>query len=459
MPKIQTRYVCSQCATSHAKWAGRCSNCGAWNTLEEVASRAENVAGVAAAEPVTATSVNQLVAQPHHRLATGSSEADRVFGGGIVAGSICLLGGEPGIGKSTLLLQLAGRIASTRPTLYISGEESAEQISLRAKRLGIAQPQLLVAATSQIEQVVATIVAQQPALVVVDSVQTMSSHQYSSAAGSITQVREAAARLQVVAKEQGIPVVLVGHVTKEGEIAGPKVLEHLVDVVLYLEGERFHDFRLLRGAKNRFGPTDEVGVFRMEEGGLVDVTNPAAAFLDSRASDAAGTAVTATVEGTRALLLEVQALAVPSSFGYPKRTAGGIDLNKLQLLIAVLTKHGGLRLGESDLYGNVSNGYRLQEPAADLAVAMAVASAFINQSLPATTVVIGEVGLSGEVRPVRLLDKRLAEAARSGFTRAVVPKQPHGKTPTGLQVVSVGTVAEALSALLTKQRQETASAA
>lgn len=455
MPKTATKYVCTECGAEQSKWAGRCGTCGAWNSLEETAvtvlprgprAAAGGGAGTAQApRPLPKPGKDRdLARQP-----TGSAEFDRVLGGGIVPGSVILLGGEPGIGKSTLLLQLAGAFGKEGFVLYVSGEESTEQVALRAERLGVDAGGLNVLTATQTEDVAATISANPPDLVVVDSVQTLATAQFSSGAGSVTQVRESAARLQAVAKAHHVPVILVGHVTKEGALAGPKVLEHVVDVVLYLEGERFHGHRLLRGAKNRFGPTDEVGVFEMGEAGLSDVNDPAGLFIDSETTDTSGTAVAAVLEGSRALLVEVQALAVPTSFGYPKRTASGHDLNKLHLLAAVLMRHAGIKVGTLDLYLNVSGGYRLQEPAADLAVAAAIAGAALNRPAVPRSVAIGEVGLSGELRPVMGLERRLTEAARAGVKLVVIPKRSvKVPAPSGLTVSRAANVREAVDLLL-----------
>lgn len=449
MAKTTVNYVCSECATEHAKWAGRCGSCGAWNTLEEaVSAAAPRGVRVAALNP---TSIVEITASDVVRRPTGSAECDRVLGGGLVPGSVLLLGGEPGIGKSTVLLQLCRDLAKQAGVLYVSGEESTEQIGLRARRLNVTEPNLRLVAATDTDRIIQTILAEQPAVVIIDSIQTVATDRFQSAPGSVTQVRESAARLQVVAKEHGISIIIVGHVTKDGAIAGPKVLEHLVDVVLYLEGERFHGHRLLRGAKNRFGPTDEVGVFTMDETGLHDMPNPAAAFSGNRGGAVPGTAVTMTLEGTRPLAVELQALTVETSFGYPKRTANGFDLNKLQLLIAVLSRHAGLKLASADVYFNVSNGYRLQDPGSDLAAALAVASAFRNQALPEQTVILGEVGLSGEIRPVQNLAKRLAEAKRAGLTRAIVPAPVMSKVP-GMALTAVKTIAEAVSKLETAKQ-------
>lgn len=444
MPKVTVNYVCVECAAEHAKWAGRCPACGAWNTLEE-AAQSERPRG-SAASALPTTSLSEVTADTVTRLQTGSAEFNRVLGGGFVPGSVILLGGEPGIGKSTLLLQMCGSVASEGTVLYISGEESREQIGLRAKRLGIHDPGIHLLAATDADSIIQTIVSAKPSLVIIDSIQTLFTDRFQSGPGSITQVRESAARLQIAAKEHAIPIALVGHVTKEGTIAGPKVLEHLVDAVLSLEGDKYHGFRLLRGAKNRFGPTDEVGVFSMDEDGMQDVADAAGMFAAERNKPVPGTGLTASLEGTRVLMAELQALTVETSFGYPKRTANGFDLNKLQLLVAVLSRHVGLKLASSDVYFNVSGGYRVTEPAADLAAALTVASALQNRPMVPHSVALGEVGLSGEVRPVQSIAKRLEESARAGVTTAIIPHQAIKRTVPGIKTIQVRTVAEAVKA-------------
>ena len=403
----------------------------------------------ASREALPATPLKDISSGKVDRLATGSTEFDRVLGGGVVPGAVMLLGGEPGIGKSTLLLQTAAQLSQHGTVLYVSGEESNEQIGLRAQRLKVNADSLSLVASTDADAVIQTILSAGPAAVIIDSIQTMATDQYASGAGSITQVREVATRLGAVAKSQRIPIILVGHVTKEGEVAGPKLLEHLVDTVLYLEGEKFHNQRLLRGAKNRFGPTDEVGVLEMEEEGLVDVSNPSAAFLGESESDRLGSAVCATLEGTRCLLTEVQALTVATSFGYPKRTASGFDLNKLHLLLAVLTRHAKLPVGTHDVYVGVSGGFRLSEPGADLAVALAAVSAVRGRPLKEQLAVVGECGLAGEIRPVAGVAKRIEEAKRAGFKEIIVPKRGlPKKLPTGITVTGVGRIEEAVKTAL-----------
>jgi len=394
-----------------------------------------------------------LGAAPFHRIKIPIHELDRVLGGGLVPGSLVLIGGDPGIGKSTLVLQTAAALASPeQPVLYVSGEESAQQIKLRADRLGIRGEQLLVLAETNLEEILLAAENVEPGLFIIDSIQTVYMEEISSAAGSVAQVRECTARLMQWAKPRQIPVLIIGHVTKEGTIAGPRVLEHMVDAVLYLEGDRYHQYRILRAVKNRFGSTDEVGVFEMADLGLREVRNPSEAFLEERAGDAAGSTVAVTVEGTRPILVEVQALTTPTSFGLPRRSANGLDTGRLQLLVAVLQKRVGLGLGTQDIFANVVGGLKVVEPAADLAVSLAVASSFKDRPIDSRTVAIGEVGLSGELRSVNQLDRRLNEARRLGFQRIVLPRtQGERLIPNadGLEIVRAATVAEAIEAAMT----------
>jgi DNA repair protein RadA/Sms len=387
------------------------------------------------------------------RITVPIGEFDRVLGGGLVPGSLVLIGGDPGIGKSTLVLQAAAALSTdAQPVLYVSGEESAQQIKLRADRLGIRGDQLLVLSETNLDEILAAAEAASPRLLIVDSIQTVYLEEVTSAAGSVAQVRECTARLMQWAKPRQTPVLIVGHVTKEGTIAGPRVLEHMVDAVLYLEGDRYHQYRILRAVKNRFGSTDEVGVFEMADAGLREVRNPSEAFLEERSGDAAGSTVAVTVEGTRPILVEVQALTTPTAFGLPRRSANGLDAGRLQLLVAVLQKRVGLALGMQDIFANVVGGLKVVEPAADLAVALAVASSFKDQPIDGRTVAIGEIGLSGELRSVNQIERRLNEAKRLGFHRIVLPRAQGRRSivgSDGLEIVRAGSVAEAIEAALT----------
>ena len=386
------------------------------------------------------------------RLPLAMSEFSRVLGGGVVPGSLVLVGGEPGIGKSTLLLQTAALMSTTSgPVLYVSGEESARQIRMRADRLKIEREELFVVTETNLDTILDHVDSVQPRLLVIDSVQTTYSEALTSASGSVSQVRETATRLQALAKQTGIAVFLVGHVTKEGTIAGPKVLEHIVDTVLYLEGDLFHTYRLLRGVKNRFGATSEVGVFEMREHGLEEVLNPSEAFLAERMVNAPGSAIAVTMEGTRPLLVEVQALTSTTSFGHPRRTANGVDFNRLLLIVAVLSKRVGLHLGDQDVFANVIGGLRIDEPASDLAVAVAIASSVRDRPVAADLAFVGEVGLSGELRAVGQLPTRLKEAAKLGFRRCIVPKairQRSESLPDGLEIIQARSLHQALEVAL-----------
>lgn len=400
------------------------------------------------AEAVNPISVADVATAAEPRQPTGSAEFDRVLGGGVVTGSVVLVGGDPGIGKSTLLLQAAERIArSGRPVLYVSAEESVRQVKLRAERLGAASPQLYLLAEVDLGAVLEVAGRLRPAVLIVDSIQTVHRADVPSAPGSVTQVRECAASLVRLAKDQGVAAFLVGHVTKEGALAGPRVLEHLVDTVLAFEGDRHHAYRILRATKNRFGSTNEIGVFEMSGVGLVEVPNPSAAFLSERPASAPGSAVVCAIEGTRPLLVEVQALTSPTPFGMPRRTAAGVDYNRLLVLLAVLERRVGLQLSGQDVYVSVAGGVGVDEPAADLGIAAAVASSLRNRPVDARAVAIGEVGLAGEVRAVPQLEKRLGEAARLGFTRAVVPRAVSPRAPEGLELLRVADLAGALQAL------------
>lgn len=395
--------------------------------------------------------LSEISSDGHQRLGVPMVELSRVLGGGIVPGSVVLIGGDPGIGKSTLLLQLAAAMGETgSPVLYISGEESLQQIKLRAQRLGTDSPDLYVLAETNLEEILLQIEDMSPRLAIVDSIQSVHTEDLSSSAGSISQVRECAAALLRLAKSRGVPVFIVGHVTKAGNIAGPRVLEHIVDTVLYMEGERFHAYRLLRSAKNRFGSTDEVGVFEMCDGGLIEVSNPSQVFLEERLGHAPGSAVAVTMEGTRPILVEIQALVSKSSLDRPRRTCNGVDLNRLLLLLAVLGKRVGLRLGEQDVFVNVVGGLRVHEPAVDLAVAVAVASSYYNRPVSSDLAIFGEVGLAGELRSVSQGDRRLREAAKLGFRRGLMPRTRGDRRTEveGAQMVMARSVSEAIDVAL-----------
>lgn len=451
--KKNIRYVCANCGAVALSWAGKCQQCGAWNTLQEEAFSETSLGdfGGGSANSGTmlaAQSVGASVKRDQKRLATTLQDVDEVLGGGLVAGSVTLIAGQPGIGKSTLLLQLADAVAKKHSVLYVSGEESAHQVGLRAERLGVAAASKLQLATSTSTDDVATTIARgEYELVIVDSIQTMSVQGVGSAAGSVTQITSSTQFILQAAKQTATAVMIVGHVTKEGAIAGPKVLEHVVDVVLQLEGDRYGGFKVLRATKNRFGPTTEAGIFEMDEKGLKAVENPSAALLAERqASD--GSIVLATVEGTRPLLVEVQALVNKTSYGYPKRAASGIDLNRVNLLVAMLERRTKLSLADQDIYVNIVGGMRISEPAADLAVCMAIGSAAKGLQLKSNAVVFGEVGLSGEVRHVPYIDKRLAEAKKLGFEAAIGPTQKQGKQQRFLQ--GIPSVRSALNQFLEK---------
>jgi DNA repair protein RadA/Sms len=459
--KPKAVYVCQECGAQSSKWLGRCAECGAWNSLVEerpvptmagagaaAASAGSRYSLAATAGPRLYEEIDTVVSE---RLSTGIGEFDRVLGGGVVPGSLVLIGGEPGIGKSTLLLQAASHFANTTGTvLYSSGEESEHQIKSRGERLGVARAPLYLLAETCLERILEEIARLRPALIIIDSVQTVFSLKFQSAPGSIGQVREAATQLLFAAKGQNIPTFLVGHVTKDGNLAGPKALEHIVDTVLYFEGEKHHSHRVVRAVKNRFGAVSELGVFEMTGKGLKAVPNPSALFLAERPANAPGSAVLCCMEGSRPLLVEVQALVSTSSYGNARRMASGIDQNRLSLLLAVLEKRAGLNLMGEDVFINVAGGMTIDEPAADLAVVGAVASSMRNRPIRQGTAVFGEVGLAGEIRGTSQAALRLREAVQMGFTRVIVP---HGncaldEVPGGCEVIPVKTVAEALDQLM-----------
>ena len=424
MKKIRTMFFCQNCGQQSPKWLGKCPSCGEWNRFVE-----EEIRDVEAASPAgvrfdgVPQSIDAIEADEGDRITTGLVEMDRVLGGGIVGGSAILVGGDPGIGKSTLLLQVLENLARRGLTvLYVSGEESARQIKLRGKRLGASAKGLLILVEVELDTILSRIQEIKPAVAVIDSIQTVYSSALSSAPGSVGQVREASGRLILMSKKTGIPIFLVGHVTKDGSIAGPKVLEHMVDTVLYFEGDSGHAYRVIRGIKNRFGPTHEIGVFEMRDTGLTEVSNPSAFFLSERPEGAPGSVVVPSMEGTRPILIEVQSLVSPTSFGMPRRTAIGVDHNRVSLLTAVMDKICGIHLGNSDIFLNVAGGVKVDEPAIDLGIVSAMASSFLDRPIAAGTVVFGEVGLTGEIRGISQTEVRIREAARMGFTRCILPR-------------------------------------
>ena len=454
--KQKTIYCCSECGNETPNWAGKCPSCGAWNTLVEVklersggSSRNSAHARIDAAQKPKR--LQELDITEEIRFSTGVSEFDRVLGGGAVLGSLVLVGGAPGIGKSTLLLQMCAVTAQSRRVLYVTGEESERQLKLRADRLGVQGEEIYVLAETDLDQILGAVDALKPEVVIVDSIQTMSDASIASAPGSITQVRECTMRIMRLTKEKSITVFVVGHINKEGSIAGPKVLEHMVDCVLYFEGERSTSFRILRAVKNRFGSTNEIGVFEMDDRGLACVENPSELLLSGRPENCPGTCVACVIEGTRPILAEVQALVTPTAYNAARRS-NGVDYNRAAMLLAVLEKRGGLSVSGCDAYINVIGGLTLEEPAADLATALAVASSFLDRPLGTDLAAIGEIGLSGEIRSVSFLNQRLTEISRLGFKRCVIPA--HGKDevrrPEGLQMIPVRNIDEAIAAVLAR---------
>ncbi|MBE9607549.1 DNA repair protein RadA [Acetobacteraceae bacterium H6797] len=462
MAKPQHRFVCQSCGAVHPKWQGRCDGCGEWNTLveESTAPTAPGAAGKTAGGRRVSFVPLKGESAPPPRIATGMAELDRVLGGGFVPGSVVLVGGDPGIGKSTILLQAAARVSAGRHTLYVSGEEAVEQVRLRALRLDLTDAPLGLAAASHLRDIIASLEQERDVgLVIIDSIQTVWLDSLDSAPGSVSQVRACAAELTRVAKARGFALVLVGHVTKEGTLAGPRVLEHMVDATLYFEGDRGHQFRILRAVKNRFGATDEIGVFEMTDRGLVEVPNPSALFLAERRGNIAGSAVFAGIEGTRPVLVEIQALLSPSNGGgSPRRQVVGWDSGRLSMLLAVLEARGGLSLAQNDVYLNIAGGLRINEPGADLAVAAALISAATDKPTDPGMVFFGEVGLSGEVRQVSQGDNRLREAAKLGFSGAMAPRRVarggrSSAAPEGLKLAEIGHVADLVGRFVEKKKK------
>ena len=452
--KTKSTYICSECGYQTAKWLGKCPGCESWGTLqetliEEKKTQAKQINATARRAP---RQLRAIEADREERYLTGMKELDRVLGGGIVKGSLILVGGDPGIGKSTLLLQICEKVGAERRILYVSGEESERQIKMRAERLGVDSDNLYLISENDVELVTECIQQVQPDVVIIDSIQTMHREDIASAAGSVPQVREATNAFMRIAKQSNTAMFIVGHVTKDGALAGPRVLEHMVDCVLYFEGDRQMAFRILRAVKNRFGSTNEIGVFQMMDAGLEEVENPSAMLLEGRPENSSGSSVVCTMEGSRGVLAEIQALVTPTGFGNPRRMAAGIDLNRVILMIAVLEKRARMNLSNSDVYINVAGGLRIDETAVDLGICAAIATGQTDTKIPGDMVFIGEVGLGGELRSVSQLEKRLSEAAKMGFKTAVVPKLAlRGvKVPADLAVVGVSTLAEAIQLLRKK---------
>lgn len=448
--KAKTIFVCNECGYESAKWMGKCPACNSWNTFfeEKISTKVESGKREKKIQEAPKP-LNSYVGQDAQRTSTGYAELDRVLGGGLVKGSLVLVGGEPGIGKSTLILQLCDKVKGEGKVLYVSGEESAEQIKLRADRLNIKNDDILFLGETDIDIIDQNIEELNPKLVIIDSMQTMYSEEISSAPGSVSQVREITSRIMKICKSRKITTIIIGHVTKDGNIAGPRVLEHMVDTVLYIEGERYFSYRMVRGVKNRFGSTNEVGMFEMQEKGMVEITNPSSILISERDDNPSGSVVVATVEGTRPLLVELQALVTQSVFGLPRRTANGIDYNRLTLLVAVMEKKAGFMLGNQDVYLNVVGGIKVNEPALDLGIILATASSFKNVSIPKGVIALGEVGLTGEVRTINMMEKRLKEAERLGFKKCIIPENNKKllKESYKLDIIGVKNINEAMKAI------------
>ncbi|MDO8507677.1 MAG: DNA repair protein RadA [bacterium] len=450
MAKVKTQFICGNCGAFYDRWQGKCVQCGEWNTLTETQLSVGKKSGTRTSSSLSKPEPLGKAEDNITRLATGIGEFDRVVGSGIVPGSLILLGGDPGIGKSTLILQVAAKVASGKKVLYVSGEESARQVSLRASRLELQSDKLFVLSETNVETIIDQIKSEKPSFVVIDSIQTVYSDDVMSTSGSVGQVSLCAQKLMNLAKSEHIAIVLIGHVTKEGNLAGPRLLEHLVDVVLYLEGERYGGFRVLRGIKNRFGSTNETGIFDMTKEGMTEVENPSEILLSERLKSASGTAIFATMEGTRPLLVEIQALTSITSFGYPKRTASGMDLNRLNLLIAVLTKRAGINLTNQDVFVNIVGGMAIREPAVDLAVALAITSAYKNKVIQNDMAVFGEIGLAGEIRNVDNVEERIKEIEKLGFKSVLIPNASKiGEVKGGkIKLIRVSNIKEAIDAAL-----------
>ena len=453
MAKPSTVFVCSNCGNESSKWFGRCPACNEWNTCYEEKINLKSSGKSASKKTATTVKLDDVKKQDIVRTKTGFDELDRVLGGGLVKGSLTLLGGEPGIGKSTLILQICDKIKGEGQVLYVSGEESAQQIKIRADRLGIKNNDIVFLGETDIDVIEDAILKTNPKLVIIDSMQTMYSDEITSGPGSVSQVREITARIMKMCKQEEITTIIIGHVTKDGNIAGPRVLEHMVDTVLYLEGERYFAYRILRGVKNRFGSTNEIGMFEMNDIGMCEIDNPSSVLLSEKNENVAGSIVVASIEGTRPILVELQALTATSVFGMPRRTANGIDYNRLTLLIAVLEKRTGLPLGNQDVYLNIVGGIKINEPALDLGIILAVSSSFKNIPIPNDVIAIGEVGLTGEVRSVNQIEKRIKEAEKLGFKKCIIPESNKKllKDKYKLDIIGVQNISEAMRCLELKR--------
>ncbi len=449
MAKNKTIFVCSECGNESSKWLGKCPACNSWNTFYEqkVVETKHGNLKESNKQPAKPQKLNSYEAKETIRTSTGFGELDRVLGGGLVKGSLILLGGEPGIGKSTLILQICDKIKGEGKVLYVSGEESAEQIKLRADRLGINNEDILFLGETDIDIVNQAIIETNPKLVIIDSIQTMYSDEITAAAGSVSQVREITSQVMRVCKSRAITTIIIGHVTKEGNIAGPRVLEHMVDTVLYLEGERYFSYRILRGVKNRFGSTNEIGMFEMKDKGMCEITNPSDVLISEREDNPPGSCIVSAMEGTRPILVEIQALTAQTVFGMPRRTANGVDYNRLALLLAVLEKKAGVMLGSQDVYLNLVGGIRINEPAIDLGIIMVAASSYKNVAIPKDMVIMGEVGLTGEVRKINLIEKRIKESEKLGFKTCIIPESNKKllKEKYKLDIIGVRDIKEAMN--------------
>ncbi|HBG7712193.1 DNA repair protein RadA [Clostridioides difficile] len=453
MAKIKTKYVCQSCGYETAKWLGKCPECTKWNTfVEEIDQKSTKkevfIIDKSSSKPV---SINSIESKEEERFTTDINELDRVLGGGIVKGSLVLVGGDPGIGKSTLLIQVSSNVANLGKTvLYITGEESESQIKMRAKRLGINSENLYIFAENNLSIIESYLESVNPELIILDSIQTVFSPEISSAPGTVSQIKEGTSKFMKISKKMGISTFIVGHVTKEGSLAGPKLLEHMVDTVLYFEGERYNTYRLVRAVKNRFGSTNELGVFEMRDLGLVELDNPSKILISEKPKDVAGSVIISTVEGTRPMLLELQALVSPTSFGIPKRTSTGVDYNRVGMLLAVLEKRVGLQIQNQDVYINIVGGIKINEPSIDLGIAISVASSFRNIPIDEDIAVTGEVGLTGEVRAVSFIEKRIAECKKLGFKKIVVPRSNYDvvKETKGIEIWPVGNLRQAINIVL-----------